>query len=102
MPTAEALKNAIDQEEIGFTTNLDVPTSRSFQREKPSLSEAFLYDSGEGLAISDTIDDKLFAYHAENKEESIFEEPARTFATALTLQVIITCKYHLLQMKREC
>ena len=83
--TAEALKNAIDQEEIGFTTNLDgtnisiVPKRENLPSPKPSFTI-----QGEGLAISDTIDDKLFAYHAENKEESIFEEPARTFATALT------------------
>ena len=84
--TAEALKNAIDQEEIGLQRIWMVPTSRSFQREKTSSPKPSFTIQGEGLAISDTIDDKLFAYHAENKEESIFEEPARTFATALSLQ----------------
>ena len=83
--TAKALKAAIDEQNFGLRTNLNgssvsiEPLSENLPITKPSFSS-----TGIGIDVTGTIDDDLIAYHAENKEEAIFEEPARTFATALT------------------
>ena len=83
--TAQALKRTIDDEDFGFITISEgssisvLPVREKLPNPRPVFSS-----TGGGMEISDTIDDKLIAYHAENNQESIFEEPARTFATALT------------------
>ena len=85
--TALSLKEAIDKEEIGLLTKVEgasisfFPKRDSLPTPKPTFTS-----KDESLEISGTIDDKLIAYHAENKEETIFEEPSRTFATALTFE----------------
>ena len=46
---------------------------------KPSFSS-----ESDAVSISGTLDEVLIAYHEENKLDAVFEEPSRTFATALT------------------
>ena len=85
--TALSLKEAIDKEEIGLLTKVEGASISFFPKRDslPTPKPAFT-SKDDSLEISGTIDDKLIAYHAENKEETIFEEPARTFATALTFE----------------
>ena len=84
--TVEALQIAIEKEDIGVTTKIDGASLSIFpKRENLPTSKPSFSSTGEGVKISGTIDDNLIAYHS-NKEESIFEEPARTFATALTFE----------------
>ena len=83
--TIAALITAIEEEDFGILlTNNKNSISVVPQREKlPSAKPAFSSDS-QGISITLSLEDELFAYHSENKEESTFAEPARTLATALT------------------
>lgn len=83
--TTKSLKDAIEGENLGFTIKLSESSISIFpKRENLPTAKPLITSEGEGLEISLTLDEDLLAYHADNKFESIFEEPARTFATALS------------------
>ena len=83
--TIETLQKAIDEENFGFVSRLEdktlslLPVREKLPTAKPSFSS-----EGDAVSISGTLDEVLVAYHEENKLDAVFEEPSRTFATALT------------------
>ncbi len=83
--TLKSLQQAITEEDFGFTSTLNgtaisfLPIREKLPRTKPEFSS-----TGDGIRISGTLEEELVAYHEENKLEAIFEDPSRTFATALT------------------
>ena len=83
--SVEALQKAIDEENFGFVTSIKGKAlSLHPVREKlPSAKPSFSSES-DAVSISGTLDEALVSYHEENKLEAVFEEPSRTFATALT------------------
>jgi hypothetical protein len=83
--TLIALTSAIEQEDLGVSLKSNNDSiSVVPQREKLPSAKPVFESNSKGFVVSLNLEDELFAYHTENKEESIFAEPARTFATALT------------------
>ena len=54
------------------------------EAERLPVNKPQIATTSEDIKISGLLDDQLLAYHDANKFDSVFEEPARTFATSLT------------------
>lgn len=80
-----SMKSAIEAEELGLILEIEnssiffYPQSDKVPTQKPSVTS-----ESSGIKITETLEESLVAYHGENKEDSAFAEPARTYATALT------------------
>ena len=84
-PTTSALRSALEDLDFGLEVLDDgnsvilTPEIDRLPVNKPQIAT-----TSEDIKISGLLDDQLLAYHDANKFDSVFEEPARTFATSLT------------------
>ena len=83
--TTSALRSALEDLDFGLEVLDDgnsvilTPEAERLPVNKPQIAT-----TSEDIKISGLLDDQLLAYHDANKFDSVFEEPARTFATSLT------------------
>ena len=83
--TTSALRSALEDLDFGLEVLDDgnsvilTPEADRLPVNKPQIAT-----TSEDIKISGLLDDQLLAYHDANKFDSVFEEPARTFATSLT------------------
>mgnify|MGYP001156972161 CR=1 FL=1 len=83
--SVSALKSAIEKEKFGLKIEIE-PDAISFVPKKdnlPSSKPSIVTDANEIKIAVDLMTD-LLAYHKENENDSVFAEPERTLATALT------------------
>ena len=98
----QALKEAVQEQHLALVSDIEgnqlvlTPKIDELPVAKPIIS------STSAIKVQLDLEEELIAYHDENKLESVFAEPARTFATSLTFQQVIFSEFPQIQMKREC
>ena len=79
-----ALKEAVQEQNLALDSNIEgnhlvlTPKIEELPVAKPKIS------STSSIKVLQDLEEELMAYHDENKLESVFAEPSRTFATSLT------------------
>ena len=80
----QALKEAVQEQHLALVSDIEgnqlvlTPKIDELPVAKPIIS------STSAIKVQLDLEEELIAYHDENKLESVFAEPARTFATSLT------------------
>lgn len=85
---AASLANSIEKEDFGFSALLKGSGVLAFPPDSVRLPQSFptFTSSSATLVFSDELTESLTEFHAERKNDEIFAEPARTYATAMTFR----------------
>ena len=84
--TRDNLLVAIKKSEIGFSSEADGNASLVFTLDEDQLPSSIpsITTPSSALVVSGDLSLRLQAFHEERKEDSLFQEPVRTIATAVT------------------
>ena len=85
---AANLANSIEKEDFGFSAVARGSGVLAFSPDSLRLPQSFpsFASSTEALAFSDAITGALAEFHEDRKNDEVFAEPARTYATTLTFR----------------